>query len=50
METSEVIFSFSGQPFPVLYHPQDKEVHFHICMERLVFQFLPIALSVAGHH
>ena len=50
METSEEIFSLSGQPFPVLCHPRGKEVHSHICMELPVFQFVPIALSVAGHH
>jgi len=41
----------SGQPVPVLHHPQSKEVLPHVQMELLMLQFVPIApCPVAGHH
>ena len=45
------LHSLSGQPVPVLGHPQSKEVFSHVQMELPVFQFVPIApCPVAGHH
>jgi len=41
----------SGQPVPVLRHPQSEEVLPHVQMELAVLQFVPIApCPVAGHH
>jgi len=41
----------SGQPFPVLHHPQREEVLPHVQLELPVLQFVPIAsCPVAGHH
>jgi len=40
-----------GQPVPVLYHSQSKEVLPHVQMELLMLQFVPVApCAVAGHH
>ena len=45
------IHSCSGQPVPVLCHPQSKEVLPHVQMELPMLQFVPIApCPVAGHH
>ena len=41
----------SGQPVPVLCHPQSKKVLPHVPMELPMVQFVPIApCPVAGHH
>jgi len=41
----------SGQPVPVLCHPQGEEVFSHVFMELTVFQFVPLTTChVAGHH
>ena len=41
----------SGQPAPVLCHPQSEEVLPHVQLELPLLQFVPIALCpVAGHH
>jgi len=41
----------SGQPVPVLCHPQGKEALPHVQLELPLLQFMPIAPSpVAGHH
>ena len=43
--------NLSGQPVPVLHHPQSKEVFPHVQMELLILQFVPVATRpVAGHH
>jgi len=41
----------SGQPLPVLRHPQREEVLPHVQMELPVLRFVPVApCPVAGHH
>ena len=41
----------SGQPVPVLCHPQSEEVLPHGQMEPPMLQFVPVApCPVAGHH
>ena len=41
----------SGQPVPVLRHPQREEVLPHVQLELPMLQFVPIApCPVAGHH
>ena len=41
----------SGQPVPVLRHPQSKEVLPHVQMELPMLQFVPISpCPVTGHH
>ena len=41
----------SGQPVPVLRHPQREEVLPHVPMELPLLQFVPVApCPVAGHH
>jgi len=45
------LHNFSGQPVPVLHHPQSEEVLPHVQMELPMLQFVPIApCPVAGHH
>jgi len=45
------IYNLSGQPVPVLRHPQREEVLPHVQLELPVPQFVPIApCSVTGHH
>ena len=41
----------SGQPVPVLCHPQSEEVLPHVQTELPMLQFVPVApCPVAGHH
>jgi len=41
----------SGQPVPVLHHPQSEEVLPHVQLELLMLHFVPVApCPVAGHH
>lgn len=41
----------SGQPVPVLYHPQSKKVFPHVCLELPTFQVVPIpSSSVTQNH
>jgi len=41
----------SGQPVPVLHHPQNEEVLPHVQMELPMLRFVPIAsCPVTGHH
>ena len=45
------LHSPSGQPGPVLRHPQSEEVPPHVQLELPVPQFVPIApCPVTGHH
>ena len=45
------IDSPSGQPVPVLHHPQHEEVLPRVQMEFLMLQFVPVApCPVTGHH
>ena len=45
------LHNFSGQPAPVLHHPQSEEVLPHVQMKLPMLQFVPIApCPVAGHH
>jgi len=45
------IHNLSGEPVPVLHHPQSEEVLPHVQMELPMLQFVPIApCPVAGHH
>jgi len=45
------IHSLSGQPVPVLRHPQSEEILPHIQTELPVLHFVPVAsCPVAGHH
>ena len=45
------IHSFSGQPVPVLRHPQSEEVLPHVQRELASLQFVPVApCPVTGHH
>ena len=45
------LHNLSGQPVPVLCHPQREEVLCHVQTELPMLQFVPIALCpVAGHH
>ena len=45
------IHNTSGQPVPVLRHPQREEVLPHVQMKLPMLQFVPIApCPVAGHH
>jgi len=45
------LHNLSGQPVPVLRHPQREEVLPHVQMELPLLQFVPIApCPVAGHH
>jgi len=41
----------SGQPVPVLHHPQREEVLPHVQTKLPMLQFVPVAAcAVAGHH
>jgi len=43
--------SISGQPVPVLCHPQSEEVFPHVQLELPMLQFVPVApCPVSGHH
>jgi len=45
------IHSLSGQPVPVLHHPQREEFLPHVQMELPMLQFVPVAsCPVTGHH
>ena len=45
------LHNLSGQPVPVLHHPQSEEVLPHVQTELPMLQFVPIApCPVAGHH
>ena len=45
------LHSLSGQPVPVLRHPQSEEVLPHVQRELMMLQFVPVALCpVTGHH
>lgn len=45
------LHDLSGQPVPVLCHPQSKEDFSHIQILFPAFQFMSVAYSpVAGHH
>ena len=45
------IHSPSGQPVPVLHHPQSEEILPRVQMELPMLQFVPVApCPVAGHH
>jgi len=45
------LHNLSGQPVPVLCHPQSEEVLPHVQLEFPVLQCVPIApCPVAGHH
>jgi len=45
------LHNLSGQPVPVLRHPQREEVLPHVQTELPVLQFVPFAPSpVTGHH
>ena len=45
------IHNLSGQPVPVLCHPQREEVLPHVQLELPLLQFVPVApCPVAGHH
>lgn len=48
---SKKLHNFSGQPIPVLCHPQSKEILPRIQVELRVFQFVRVACHpVAGQH
>jgi len=43
--------NLSGQPVPVLHHPQSEEVLPHVQTDLPLLQFVPVApCPVAGHH
>jgi len=45
------LHNLSGQPVPVLRHPQSEEVLPHVQTELPMLQFVPVApCPVAGHH
>jgi len=45
------IHNLSGQPVPVLHHPQNEEDLPHVQLELPMLQFVPVApCPVAGHH
>ena len=45
------LYNLSGQPVPVLCHPQSEEVLPHVQTELPMLQFMPIApCPVTGHH